>query len=111
MPFDGRSSHGNNPKTAKTRSTKTNCNSARQLKISFHLREVSLKTVTPFSRSPGPIALNLRDFLRAVGEIAGPVINFDDHSLRQCRVAFVLTPLIRPRLDKSNQRAARRSVG
>jgi hypothetical protein len=71
---------------------------ARQLKISFHLREASVRTALPFSRSPGPIQLDLQDFLRSVGEIADPVINFDDHSLRQCRVA--LTPLTRPRLDK-----------
>jgi len=32
--------------------------------------------VPPFSRSFGPITLKQRAFLRSVGEIAGPVINF-----------------------------------
>jgi hypothetical protein len=50
--------------------------------------EANVKIAPPFSRSPGPIPLDLQDFLRSVGEIAGPVINFDDYPLRQCRVAL-----------------------
>jgi hypothetical protein len=49
---------------------------ARQKKFRLPLREVGMKTAPPFSRSPGPITLNQKAFLRSVGEIAGPVINF-----------------------------------
>jgi hypothetical protein len=36
--------------------------------------EANVKIAPPFSRSLGPIPLDLQDFLRSVGEIAGPVL-------------------------------------
>jgi hypothetical protein len=131
-PYMGGRTTGNSPKTAKSKSAKTNCNyasaSAKNF-ISFTRGE--RKNCPAFFPIIRPDRTESAEFLalemvilRSTFYFLPPLrqhlfrgfcvvettrLNFEA-LLRQCRVAFALTPLARPRLDKSSQRAARRAT-